>query len=289
MFPFKSLRAKAILWIIVPTGLILTAVAFIVLFEYERVSREVVEERDTELARVSAARLAEGFVQYSRILQDFAARANVRSLIPARLDAAVQVAENPLSVFDAGVVVFDSQGTSLWSGPASAGGAGANISAPHEFDQVRTTLRPAFSNVFRDSVSGDDVILLGVPIVASGNEFKGMLAGLFTIRFSLIGATYAEVLEFKAGRTGFAYLVDGAGRVIYHQDGSLVGSSLSAVEPVSRVIQGNTGAIVTQGPGGEEVISGFAPVPGTEWGLITQERWETVVGPPVRSEVRSAR
>ena len=29
----------------------------------------------------------------------------------------------------------------------------------------------------------------------------------------------------------------------------------------------------------ESGISAFAPVPGTDWGLITQERWENIVGP----------
>ena len=153
------------------------------------------------------------------------------------------------------------------------------LSHPSEFEKVRKTLRPAFSNIFRDATSGDDVILVGVPIMGGGNEFKGMLAGMFTIRHSLIGVTYAEVLELKAGRTGFAYLVDGNGLVIYHQDGSLVGSSLEVTALVARATSGETGAIVTRDSSGQSVISGFAPVPGTDWGLITQERWETVVGP----------
>ena len=257
----------------------MVAVAIIALFEYERVSRDVVEQRDTELARVSAARLAEGLRRYSRVLQDLAAEGDVQSLETARLSSALEKAETELSVFDAGVVVYNTEGVVLWSQPFAAERLGTDIPVPSEFEKIRKVLRPALSDVFQDATSGNDVILVGVPIMGKGNEFKGVMAGLFTIRYSLIGATYAEVLEFKAGRTGFAYLVDGNGLVIYHQDGSLVGSSLAATVPVVRATSGETGALVTQDSSGQSVISGFAPVPGTDWGLITQERWETVVGP----------
>ena len=279
MFSPKSLRAKVLLWALIPMALVVVAAVALAFFEYERVSRDVVEQRDTELARVSAARLAEGLRQYSRVLQDFAAEEDVQSLDPARLSSALEKAASQLSVFDARVVVYSADGIVLSSQPYSGELLGTRTPTPSEFEEVRTTLRPAFSNVFRDATSGDDVILVGVPIMGKGNEFRGVLAGMFTIRYSLVGVTYAEVLELKAGRTGFAYLVDGNGLVIYHQDGSLVGSSLANSEPVVHATSGETGALVTQDSSGQSVISGFAPVPGTDWGLITQERWETVVGP----------
>ncbi len=39
------------------------------------------------------------------------------------------------------------------------------------------------------------------------------------------------------------------------------------------------GAVIAEGPEGETVISGFAPVPDTDWAVITQEKWQSVVGP----------
>jgi hypothetical protein len=38
---------------------------------------------------------------------------------------------------------------------------------------------------------------------------------LATVKRSLIGSMFAEVLELSPGRSGFAYMVDGQGRVIY--------------------------------------------------------------------------
>ncbi|MEE9199445.1 MAG: cache domain-containing protein, partial [Dehalococcoidia bacterium] len=279
MFFIRSLRAKTVFSALIPTALLMVAVAVIGLYAYERVSRDVVQQRDTELARVSAARLSEGLRQYSRILQNITAEEALQSLDPVQLSSALENAVNQLRVFDAGVVVYDNRGIALGSQPVAAQRQGTDFPVPSELNEVRRTLRPAFSNVFQHAISGDDVILVAVPILGRGNEFKGVLAGMFTIRYSLVGVTYAEVLEFKAGATGFAYLVDGNGRVIYHQDSSQVGQSLMSIEPVARATKGETGAVVTQDLTGESVISGFAPVPGTDWGVVTQERWENIVGP----------
>jgi len=279
MFSIKGLRAKTILSALIPTALVMGVMAIIALYAYERAARDLVQQRDTELARISAARLSEALGQYSRVLQSIAAGEDFQSMEPARLSAALENAQHQLYVFDGGVVVYDSEGVALWSQPFAAERRGTDFPAPSEFDKLRRTLRPAFSDVFRDAISGEDVILVGVPIVGGGGEFKGVLSGMFRMKYPLLGAIYAEVLQLKVGRSGYAYLVDGNGRVIYHPDGSQVGRNLAATPPVMRALRGETGAILTADSTGESIISGFAPVPGTGWALITQERWEDVVGP----------
>jgi PAS domain S-box-containing protein len=279
VFSIKSLRAKTVLSALIPTALVLVVVAIIALFAYERAARDVVQQRDTELARISAARLTEGLSWYSQALQSIAAGDDVQSLEPARLSSALEKAQNRLYVFDAGVVVYNSEGVALWSYPFADKRRGTDFPITSEFDRVRRMLRPAFSNVFKDAVSGEEVILVAVPIIGRGGEFRGVLAGMFEMKYPLLGAISAEVLQLKAGRSGYAYLVDGNGQVIYHPDGSQIGMNLSATVPVMRAIRGETAAVLTQDSTGESVISGFAPVPGTGWGLITQERWGNVVGP----------
>jgi signal transduction histidine kinase len=279
VFSIKGLRAKTVLCALIPIALVLVVVAIVALYAYERVARDIVQQRDTELARVSAARLSEALSRYSRVLQSIAAEDDVQSMEPARLSSALEKAQNQLYVFDAGVVVYSSEGVALWSQPFADERRGTDFPVPSEFDKVRRTLRPAFSNVFQDTVSGEDVVLVGVPIVGSGGEFKGVLAGMFRMKYPLLGAIYAEVLQIKVGHSGYAYLVDGNGQVIYHPNGSQMGRNLAATVPVMRATRGETGAVLTEGLTGESVISGFAPVPGTGWGLITQERWGDVVGP----------
>jgi len=279
VFRFKSLRTKTVIWALMPTALVLVVVAIIGLYAYERVARDVVQQRDTELARISAARLAEGLSQYSRVLQNTAVEEEIQSMEPDCLSSALERARNQLYFFDAGVVVYDINGVTLYSQPAISERLGTDFPVPSEFEKVRRTLRPVFSDVFRDTISGKDVILIGVPITGGAGEFKGMLTGMFEMKYPLLGAIYAEVLELKAGRSGYAYLVDGNGQVIYHPDGSQIGKNFTNNVPVIRVAEGETGAVLTEDLAGERVISGFARVPGTSWALITQERWGNVVGP----------
>ena len=279
MFLTRSLRAKVILAALIPSSLALLAVAIVAFIVYDRVARDVVQQRDTELARVSAERLSEGLSQHTSNLQRTAAEEDIRSLEPSRLSRALETAMDQLFVFDVGFVVYDHQGVALASEPDDPELRQAGVLVPSEFDRVRKTRQAWVSDVFTDPVSGEDVFLIAVPIVGTGTEFKGVLAGLASIKRSRLGAMYVQVLEFKPGKKGFAYLVDGNGRVIHHRQTAQVGRSLAETEPVARVIGGELGAIVTEDSEGDTVIAGFAPVPGTSWGIITQERWSNVVGP----------
>lgn len=275
----KSLKVKIELAALVPAALVLVVVAIVGLYAYDRASRDLVLQRDAELARVSAARLSEDLNWYTYTLQRVANNEEVQSMEVNRLHRALHKAQNQLYVFDAGVVVCNSKGLILWSQPFTVEREGMNFSTIPEFDKVRWTKQPAFSNMFKDTVSGSKVILIGVPILGSYGEYKGMLAGMVKMKYPLLGAIYAEVLKIKVGRTGYAYLVDGNGQVIYHPDGSQIGRNLKGTAPVMQAIRGEIGAVLTEGLEGERVVSGFASVPGTGWGLITQERWQTVVGP----------
>ena len=279
----KNLRAKVLLCSLIPGTLALVAVALIALFAYEGVARNIVQQRDTELAKISAARLSEGLTLHSGILQTAADDDDLQSLEPARIGRALERVQIELFAFDAGVVIYSDQGVAVGSDPFAFNRRGEDFPVRSEFDKVRTTRSPSFSNVFEDPISGEEVILVTVPIVASGNEFKSVLAGMSTLKSLVSDVTYSRVLEITAGRKGFAYLVDGQGKTIYHRDTSLLGESLVVIDPVTRATRGETGAVIADDPAGKNVISGFAPVPDTdfsiEWAVITQDRWKDVVGP----------
>ena len=278
MFFTKSLRIKAIIAALVPTVLVLAVVAVIGLYVYERLTRDIVEQRDTELAMITAARLSEGLTPHRQILQNLAADNDVQSMELVRLRRALEKAQLQLFVFDS-VLVYDHRGVAVSSDPFSFERRRTDFPVPSEFEKVRSTRQPHFSDVFKDSHSGQDAILLAVPVVASGAEFKGMVVGISTLSSLLSDATYSAVLEITAGGEGFAYLVDGNGRVIYHRDSAQLGRDLSDTTPVMQVRLGEADAVITKDSAGERVISGFAPVPGTSWGVITQEEWSNVVGP----------
>jgi GAF domain-containing protein/HAMP domain-containing protein/anti-sigma regulatory factor (Ser/Thr protein kinase) len=275
----SSLRAKTLLYILIPTALGLLAVATIALYAYERVAQDVVQQRDAEFARLQAARLSEGLNEYVELLQDYALQRDVQSMDVNRLIEAIAKAPDEFEHFDAGVVIFDAEGVALWAMPPLPRRRGTDYHLPSQFDQVRLTLQPGLSDIFTDSLTGEEMISLAVPIADADGTFRGVVAGLQIVRSSAFSEVYAELLQLSPGQSRQAYIVDGNGRVIYHGDTSRLGSSLSNWAPVARVISRESGALLVEDQAGDAVISGFAPVPGMRWALVTQQRWDDIVRP----------
>ncbi|MFN2184283.1 MAG: hypothetical protein ACK2UU_09850, partial [Anaerolineae bacterium] len=69
MSPKGSLRTKIIVWSFIPTAIILAAVALVSLYAYQRVTENLVIERDRELTHLSAKLLAAELVAYADPLE----------------------------------------------------------------------------------------------------------------------------------------------------------------------------------------------------------------------------
>jgi GAF domain-containing protein/HAMP domain-containing protein/anti-sigma regulatory factor (Ser/Thr protein kinase) len=275
----SSLRAKTLLYVLIPTVLGLLAVATIALYAYERVAQDVVQQRDAEFASLQAARLAEGLHQYTELLQDYALQRDIQSMDVNRLIEAMATPPEEFGRFDAGVVVFDQKGVALWATRPFPRRRGTDYPLPAQFDQVRLTLQPSLSDVFTDSLTGEAMISLAVPVTDANGKFRGVLAGLQTLRSSTFPEAYAKLLQISPGQSRQTYIVDGNGRVVYYEDTSRLGASLSNWAPVAQAISRESGALLVEDETGDAVISGFAPVPDMSWALVTQQRWDDIVRP----------
>jgi len=80
----------------------------------------------------------------------------------------------------------------------------------------------------------------------------------------------------RTGADGVAYLVNAEGEIILHSDRSRVGEKLSGLTAVDAVLLGEPGAIRTYDDRGLQVLSSYASVPGTTWGLIIEQPWSTL-------------
>ena len=278
--PFtRSLRAKTLIYVLIPTVLGLVAVASIALYAYDQVAREVVQQRDAELARLQAARLSEGLLEYTGLLQAFAAQRDVQSMDVDTLAGATMRAPDQLKHFDAGLVIYDEEGVTVWSTSPLPRRRGTAYPLPSQFDFIRLVGEPALSDVFIDPLTGRDMISLAVPVADRAGQFIGVVAGLQTVGESPFAQVYANLLQVSPDQSRQACIVDGNGRVIYYGDAPGTGGDLSAWDPVSQATKGESGALLTYDQAGEPVIAGFAPVPNTGWGIVTQEYWSAIVAP----------
>ena len=275
----SSLRAKIIAWSFVPTAIILFAVALVAYYSYQRVTEDLVIERNREVARLSASQLAGELAEYTSDLADVAHIGDIYSSNRAIQRVALKQASNRLAVFDAGALILDNHGLVITAEPERPEILGQDWSDRAYFRQMIRAPGPAFSDITTDGPGGAQVIVVAVPIMGPRNEFLGTLVGMFRLGATTVSSFYGTIVKLRIGTEDNAYLVDHHGLVIYHPDPTRIGADLSGQDVVQQVLGGQVGSLRTSDAAGQDSVTSFAPVPGTPWGLVTEVRWAKLMAP----------
>jgi signal transduction histidine kinase len=245
----QSLRNKIITWSFVPTAIILVAVALVSLYTYQRVTENLVIERDRELTRLSADVLATQLAAYTNPLAD-----------------------QYLAIFD-GIVFFDAKGNVMAAEPIPYEVSRSTWFRGLSFQTMFQFSQPLYSNVIVDRLQGDDVIIVAMPFTPSSGRPSGGIVGFFRLEATPDSALYKSVEKLRRGEDDTVYLVDGRGRVICHTTANRIGDDFSSFDAVQRVVAGENGAVRTRDFEGQQIVASYAPVAGTSWGLVTEENW----------------
>ena len=271
-----SLRAKIIAWSFVPTVIILVAVALITFTAYQQVTQTLVIERDRELTRLAAGQFATELAELTTILSALGRTADIAQHDSVVQHAALQRARNRLVVFDGGVVILDNFGTVVAAEPDRREILGQDWSSRSYFRQMVRVQQPTFSDITPDGPQEAEVIALAVPLSGEEGEFLGTMVGMFRLQATAFSAFYGGIVKLRLGESGNIYLVDGNGRVIYHSEPKHIGEDFSGLGVVQQVLSGKADALRTHDFDGQDIVAGFAPVPGTPWGLVTEESWSNL-------------
>jgi nitrate/nitrite-specific signal transduction histidine kinase len=276
------LQAKIITWSFVPTVIILTAVALFTFTSYQRVTEDLVLQRDQDVARLSAGQLAAELAEYPDLLSALARTAGIYGGDPAAQRDALLNARYSLAVFDGGVVILDTFGTAVAAEPEQPEILGQDWAERPCYSaalrsQTLGSSEPIFSDILVDGTQGSEVVSVAVPIIGEQGEFQGVMVGMFRLGATAVSSFYGDIVRLRIGEAGSAYMVDGNGRVIYHSSIDLIGADFSSQPAVRRVLEGQAGAARTQSPGRQNIVASFAPVPGTPWGLVIEESWDSLI------------
>jgi nitrate/nitrite-specific signal transduction histidine kinase len=273
-----GLRAKMVAWVLVPTTLVLAAVGGMAFYTSQRVTEDLVLERNRNRTQLLANQLSADLEAYELPLGSVALEGTVQPLYDLQDILNREWPGGDLAVFDAGVMVLDSEGSAVAAVPDWA-----NLYGKRFADLVaeRTMSQPEdlpLTDILIDKIADRDVIAFSRPIEDTTGEIWGTAVGLFQAER---GATrtshfYRSIWNLYIGRRETAYLVDGHGRVIFHPDTFFIGEDFSHVAAVQRVLHGEGGAVRSRDVEGREVVAGFAPVPRTSWGLVTEDRWSEI-------------
>ncbi len=272
-----GLRTKIIAWSFVPTAIILTTVALVGFDAYQQVTEDLTILTSREVTRLSAGQLAGELSDYSILLTTLARTASIYDLNPAEQRAALAQASNRLFIFDGGVVILDNYGKVIAAQPARPEILGQDWSSRDYFRQMIRMPRTVLSNVVNDGPGGAPVIVVAVPITNARGELVGTLTGMFRVSAASSGVFYGSIVKLRVSAKDTTYLVDHNGLVIYHTDEDWIGRNLSAQPVVQQVNSGKADAQRTRDLAGREIVASFAPVPGTPWGLVTEQSWDVLL------------
>ena len=252
MLPRGSLRKKIIVWSFIPTAIILVAVALVSLYAYQRVTENLVIERDRELTRLSAKLLAAELATYTD-----------------------PFAEQFLAIFD-GVIVFDAKGNILAAEPNLYATSPPSWLKSLALPQAFQTDEPVFSDVVVDRQQDEKIVVVIMPIAGQPDRSKGGVAGFFRLNAKDTTGLSQSLENLRRAESNCIYLVDSNGHVIYHSNSEHVGKDFSDQAVIELVLDGWAGAHRTRDLEGQDIVASFAPVPGTSWGLVTEESWATL-------------
>lgn len=277
-----SLPFLALVFTAVPLTILLALSVAAVFYAYQQVAEQLALSRDEELARISADRLSENMADFVRILSTIARLDIVSSDNPTLQKNALTQARDLLIDFDGGVIIINSQGIVTVTEPFRPDLLGQNLSERAYYQRARQLRSFTFSDIIQEEGSGEDIIVLAVPILSRDGEFKGVVAGRFYVQFQRIGEEIRKLS--RGGSVSEAYLIDRNGRVIYHPSYALIGADFSQRVSTANLMRGERqGAVIVEGPDGVRQVVGYAAVGVTGWGLVVQEPWAVVVAPALRS------
>ncbi len=277
----RGLRTKIVMWSLIPTALILSAVAALTFYAYRRVTEDLVLERNQDRTQLLAGQFAAGLQDYVRPLSSLANSPDVLSGVAQRQQAALERAwpVGDLALFDGGVLILDRRGRVTASVRDPATLVGRDMSRLFTGPESISSEALGFTNILTDVIPGSGVIALSRPVWRVPEEVEGTVVGLFLAQPGAPRHSqfYRDIWTLYIGRRESAYLVDGNGRVIFHPDTFFIGDDFSHLESVRHALSGSPGATLARDLDGYEVVAGYAPVQGAPWALITEESWAQVL------------
>ena len=301
---FASLRVQAVLWTLLPLTIIMVVVGSVGIFAYGEVVSRLVQDRDKELARISADRLSQNLEKRASVLETMAAqmrtvecfdeqgRFDEHKCFTAQNGFIISVIQKCLLDNFVGPITLiyaESHNTISVSsrrmstdpndpGPCEPGYHNATA-RDTELDELylqktQKTGETYFSDIFTNEEDEQSQMAVAVPIIDEQERFIGVLIGSFPLKDEQLGEEISKL------GVGTAYLIDSKGHVIWHPDEALVGKDFSKLTPKDLLrLPARANAQRLNDAEGKPIVAGYAFVEKTGWWLVIEESWDVLIGP----------
>lgn len=126
-------------------------------------------------------------------------------------------------------------------------------------------------------LTGRLILFISQPIFNDSGTYLGIVGGTIYLKEENI---LQEVLGDHFYKDGsYVYVVDKAGRIIYHQDKERINDFAPENPVIQELIKGNSGSMRLTNSKDIDMLAGYAYLPNAEWGIVTQRPTEAALVP----------
>jgi signal transduction histidine kinase len=252
----RGLQAQILFWAILPLILILILVSVGSITLHQQSMRQMVSDRDAQIAGLAAGRLNSSLQQSTLALRTLLAEVRASPAQPDRKDPL-------LADFDRGVTLHRPDGSTIALTP----GAGQD-------EQALLTAAKARPDAAAYALNLDGEVTVAIAVFDAGSSSSALG------RVSGKELGLADIMhEVASNGNATALLVGPDGRVLYDPKQQMIGLDLMEHAGIPQALAGQSGSTYAQFPGQPEHVVGYAPVAATGWGLIIEEPWQDVIAP----------
>ena len=167
------------------------------------------------------------------------------------------------------VLIADAAGTVIASVPENLHLDGRTLQHREPLS-LRT---PIISDAFK-SIAGNLVVFISQPIFDAKGEYLGLIGGSIQLEQR---NTLQALMDTNVRKDGaHVYLVDSARRALYHTDPECIGNVAGAGLIVDAALSQDAGTLQATDANGVDMLAGFARVPSSGWGVISQQPLENI-------------
>lgn len=173
------------------------------------------------------------------------------------------------------IAILNNEGTVIAVSPPSLEIKGVQLNTVGAQEALEKKI-PLISKPY-EAVTGRLVIFISYPIFSSSGDYLGLVGGTIYIKeqnmfYSLLGQHYYD-------DGSYVFVVDGDGKIIYHQDASRLEDNVMDNPVVTAVTSGKQGAQSVVNTKGVEMLAGYSPISVANWGVIVQRPKEAALAP----------
>jgi nitrate/nitrite-specific signal transduction histidine kinase len=281
---WRGLRIKIVAWSLLPTVIILSAVAWFTFYSYQKVLVDQAIKQDQDIVEYNSVKTGR---ELGRLIDPIVVPVLI-DIEWSNDDSLAVRAQNildrakDLEAFDGGIYILDQQGKVYITWPAQPNLYGADWSDTPEFRYIPDhTNTYALTDLKSSGENGKEFICAATAMTGLQGEFVGAGYYCFTVTPETQNLYYKTLNDLNLGPG--VYIVDGNQRVIYSPVSSEMGRDLSEEPFLQQLLQGQS----TSGrflKGTEAMVISYFPVnyvvsDQQRWILIKEQRWAEIMQP----------